>query len=91
MFLRLFVADGQYAMFLFGDSGSDVGNNNDLFTFIKSNFPPYGRDFTTKQSAGRFCNGRLASDFTGSSFSNYRIQCFFFFFLIFIQVFGAFP
>ena len=45
MFLRLFVADGQYAMFLFGDSGSDVGNNNDLFTLIKSNFPPYGRNF----------------------------------------------
>ena len=45
MFLQLFVADGQYALFLFGDSGSDVGNNNDLLTFIKSNFPPYGRNF----------------------------------------------
>jgi hypothetical protein len=80
------VADGQYAMCLFGDSGSDVGNNNNLFMFIKSNFPPYGRDFTTKQSTGRFYNGGLASDFTGSSFSNYRIQSF-----IFFQVFGAFP
>ena len=40
VFLPLFVADGQNAIFLFGDSVFDVGNNNNLFTLIKSNFPP---------------------------------------------------
>jgi hypothetical protein len=81
VFLPLFVADGQYvpSMFFFGNSVFDVGNNNYLFTLIKSNFPPYGKDFTTKQPSGRFYNGRLASDFAGSSFSNSPSQSFSFF------------
>eukprot|EP01018_Ginkgo_biloba_P004759 Gb_24154 [translate_table: standard] len=29
----------------------------------KSNFPPYGRDFIDHKPTGRFCNGKLASDF----------------------------
>jgi hypothetical protein len=72
LYLGLFVADGQRvpALFIFGDSFFDVGNNNNLATLIKANFPPYGRDFVTKQPTGRFCNGKLAADFTGSSFSN---------------------
>ncbi|XP_062173248.1 GDSL esterase/lipase At5g22810-like [Alnus glutinosa] len=67
--LRLFVADGQLvpALFIFGDSVFDVGNNNNLFTIIKSNFPPYGRDFVTRKPTGRFCNGKLASDFTADT------------------------
>ncbi|PWA34952.1 GDSL esterase/lipase [Artemisia annua] len=55
------------AMFIFGDSVVDVGNNNNLETLVKSNFPPYGRDFIHNQSTGRFCNGKLASDFTGEN------------------------
>lgn len=50
---------------VFGDSVVDVGNNNNLNTLIKSNFPPYGRDFVTHTPTGRFCNGKLATDFTG--------------------------
>lgn len=50
---------------IFGDSVADVGNNNNLYTLIKSNFPPYGRDFVTHNPTGRFCNGKLATDFTG--------------------------
>lgn len=50
---------------VFGDSVVDVGNNNHLNTLIKSNFPPYGRDFVTHTPTGRFCNGKLATDFTG--------------------------
>ncbi|KAA0033359.1 hypothetical protein IC582_026839 [Cucumis melo] len=52
------------ALFTFGDSVLDVGINNHLKTLIKANFLPYGRDFTTHKPTGRFCNGKLASDFT---------------------------
>ncbi|XP_022958433.1 GDSL esterase/lipase At5g22810-like [Cucurbita moschata] len=52
------------AMFTFGDSVLDVGINNHLKTLMKANFPPYGRDFVTHNPTGRFCNGKLASDFT---------------------------
>ncbi|KAL8245442.1 hypothetical protein R6Q59_011700 [Mikania micrantha] len=55
------------AMFIFGDSVVDVGNNNHLETVVKSNFPPYGRDFINHHPTGRFCNGKLASDFTGEN------------------------
>lgn len=64
------------ALFIFGDSVVDAGNNNNLYTIIKSNFPPYGRDFTNHMPTGRFCNGKLATDFTGISFplpQNYRL------------------
>ncbi|KAI4334299.1 hypothetical protein L6164_019009 [Bauhinia variegata] len=66
----LFVADGQPlvpAFFIFGDSVVDVGNNNDLYTIVKANFPPYGRDFKNHMPTGRFCNGKLASDFTAEN------------------------
>ncbi|KAI8014321.1 GDSL esterase/lipase [Camellia lanceoleosa] len=49
---------------IFGDSVVDVGNNNNLNTLLKANFPPYGRDFVTHKPTGRFCNGKLATDFT---------------------------
>lgn len=54
------------AMFIFGDSVVDAGNNNHIYTLIKSNFPPYGRDFVNHRPTGRFCNGKLAADFTGT-------------------------
>lgn len=57
------------SMFIFGDSVVDVGNNNHIYTIVKANFPPYGRDFmTAHQPTGRFCNGKLATDFTGILF-----------------------
>ncbi|KAL5580212.1 hypothetical protein UlMin_012654 [Ulmus minor] len=65
--LLLNVANGQQivpALFIFGDSVADVGNNNHLSTLIKANFPPYGRDFVNHRPTGRFCNGKLATDFT---------------------------
>ncbi|TYH60159.1 hypothetical protein E1A91_D08G266000v1 [Gossypium mustelinum] len=60
----LFEAKGQIvpALFIFGDSIVDVGNNNDLVTLIKANFPPYGRDFVDHEPTGRFSNGKLALD-----------------------------
>lgn len=65
----LHVSNGQAlvpALFIFGDSVVDVGNNNEIYTIIKSNFPPYGRDFISHTPTGRFCNGKLATDFTGT-------------------------
>ncbi|KAI4295349.1 hypothetical protein L6164_035403 [Bauhinia variegata] len=52
------------AFFIFGDSVSDSGNNNDLSTAAKVNYPPYGIDFPNGPIAtGRFTNGRTAIDF----------------------------
>lgn len=53
------------AIMTFGDSAVDVGNNNYLYTVFKANHLPYGKDFVNHQPTGRFCNGKLATDFTG--------------------------
>lgn len=53
------------AVFMFGDSIVDTGNNNNLATIIKSNFPPYGRDFMGGVATGRFSNGKVPSDIVG--------------------------
>eukprot|EP00253_Pinus_taeda_P032636 PITA_32636 len=55
------------ALFVFGDSTVDAGNNDHLPTLVKSNFPPYGRDFIDHKSTGRFSNGRLATDFIAAA------------------------
>ncbi|CAA7019131.1 unnamed protein product [Microthlaspi erraticum] len=62
------------ALIMFGDSIVDVGNNNNLLSIVKSNFPPYGRDFINQRPTGRFCNGKLAVDFTAEylGFSSYQ-------------------
>ncbi|KAK8913652.1 GDSL esterase/lipase [Platanthera zijinensis] len=51
------------AIIVFGDSTVDTGNNNFVKTALRSNFKPYGRDFIAGKPTGRFCNGRLATDF----------------------------
>ncbi|KAL6010303.1 hypothetical protein ACLOJK_000734 [Asimina triloba] len=51
------------AIIVFGDSSVDTGNNNQISTIAKSNFEPYGRDFIGGKPTGRFCNGRVATDF----------------------------
>lgn len=63
------------ALLIFGDSVVDVGNNNNLETIVKANFPPYGRDFIQHEPTGRFCNGKLASDFTGIFFLFLHYGC----------------
>ncbi|XP_062014316.1 GDSL esterase/lipase 2-like [Rosa rugosa] len=52
------------ALFVFGDSQFDVGNNNYLNTSteLQANFWPYGETFF-KQPTGRFSDGRLIPDF----------------------------
>ncbi|MQL96172.1 hypothetical protein Taro_028844 [Colocasia esculenta] len=54
------------AIFVFGDSTVDPGNNDYIDSLTKSNFPPYGRDFPGAVSTGRFSNGKLATDFVAS-------------------------
>ncbi|MCL7036763.1 hypothetical protein MKW94_028933 [Papaver nudicaule] len=51
------------ACIVFGDSTVDAGNNNQIPTILRANFLPYGQDFEGGKPTGRFCNGRLASDF----------------------------
>lgn len=53
------------AMFVFGDSLVDVGNNNFLRSFAKSNYYPYGIDFSGGPT-GRFTNGRNMVDLLGN-------------------------
>ncbi|XP_057440555.1 GDSL esterase/lipase At1g71250-like [Lotus japonicus] len=52
------------ALFVFGDSSVDVGNNNLLNSMAKANFFPYGIDFNNG-STGRFSNGKSLIDFIG--------------------------
>lgn len=51
------------ALIGFGDSIIDSGNNNQVATIAKCNFPPYGKDFMGGKPTGRFSNGRIPTDF----------------------------
>lgn len=53
-------------LIVFGDSIADQGNNNNLSSVMKCNFPPYGIDFTGGLATGRFTNGRTPSDMIGT-------------------------
>ncbi|KAH7670731.1 GDSL lipase/esterase protein [Dioscorea alata] len=50
------------AMFVFGDSLVDDGNNNYLASIAKANYYPYGIDFF-QGPTGRFSNGKTVIDF----------------------------
>ncbi|XP_057784809.1 GDSL esterase/lipase At2g04570-like [Salvia miltiorrhiza] len=56
------------AIVVFGDSSVDAGNNNQIPTIARSNFLPYGRDFSGGKATGRFSNGRIATDFISEAF-----------------------
>ncbi|KAA8547706.1 hypothetical protein F0562_004135 [Nyssa sinensis] len=49
--------------FIFGDSLTEVGNNNFMqYSLAKSNYPFYGIDYPGGQPTGRFTNGRTIGD-----------------------------
>ncbi|CAN8232860.1 unnamed protein product [Cochlearia groenlandica] len=49
--------------YIFGDSLTEVGNNNYLkYSLARSDFPWYGVDFSGGQATGRFTNGRTIGD-----------------------------
>lgn len=54
------------ALYVFGDSTVDSGNNNFLTTKSKANYTPYGIDFDGGKPTGRFTNGRTEADFIGN-------------------------
>ncbi|XP_025012390.2 GDSL esterase/lipase At1g06990 isoform X1 [Ricinus communis] len=54
------------AIFGFGDSILDTGDNNYIRTQIKSNYRPYGQEFPNGIPTGRFSNGRLIPDMLAS-------------------------
>ncbi|KAL9232139.1 hypothetical protein vseg_007279 [Gypsophila vaccaria] len=55
------------AVFVFGDSTVDPGNNNYIDTLFKGDFSPYGVDFDHDHTpTGRFSNGKLATDLIAS-------------------------
>ncbi|XP_008813060.1 GDSL esterase/lipase At5g55050-like [Phoenix dactylifera] len=65
--LNLHAVEGHInAIYVFGDSTVDVGNNNYLPLLTsreaKANFPHYGIDFPTSTPTGRFSNGLNAAD-----------------------------
>jgi hypothetical protein len=65
------------AMFVFGDSVVDVGNNNYLqLSFARATLPHYGIDFPTKKPTGRFTNGMNPADFLGKLMKLYILFLF---------------
>ncbi|CAA6670031.1 unnamed protein product [Spirodela intermedia] len=62
------VAANVPALIIFGTRRSTQGTHNDIPTLLKSNFDPYGRDFSGGKPTGRFCNGKLATDFLSEAF-----------------------
>jgi len=64
------------AVYVFGDSLVDVGNNNYLtLSIAKANHRHYGIDFPTHKPTGRFSNGKNAADFVGNSFQTISNHC----------------
>ncbi|XP_074319082.1 GDSL esterase/lipase 7-like [Silene latifolia] len=51
------------ALYVFGDSIVDNGNNNYLITLAKANYRPYGYNFDQSRPTGRFTNGKTVADF----------------------------
>ena len=56
------------AVFVFGDSVVDTGNNNYVNSMfpVRCDFPPYGKDFDGRKPTGRYSNGRVPSDMLGT-------------------------
>ncbi|KAF5190039.1 GDSL esterase/lipase [Thalictrum thalictroides] len=54
---------GISAVFAFGDSTLDPGNNDHIATVFRGDHLPYGRDLPRHQASGRFTNGKLMLDF----------------------------
>lgn len=59
------VSSAPTALWIFGDSLVDNGNNNFLNSIAKSNYFPYGIDFN-RGPTGRFSNGKTFVDILGN-------------------------
>ena len=76
------------ALFIFGDSIFDAGNNDYINTTTDNlaNYGPYGETFFNYPT-GRFSNGRLIPDFIGKMQLILLSFFFFFFFFSFFYLF----
>ncbi|KAJ3699743.1 hypothetical protein LUZ61_003448 [Rhynchospora tenuis] len=54
------------AIFVFGDSLIDPGNNDYIITLASANRPPNGIDFPNQVPTGRFSNGQTVIDIIGT-------------------------
>ncbi|XP_018468967.1 GDSL esterase/lipase EXL6-like isoform X2 [Raphanus sativus] len=61
------------AVFAFGDSILDTGNNNRLLTVFKGNYWPYGWNYDFKIPTGRFGNGRVFTDMVAQGLGLKRV------------------
>ena len=90
---QLCLPEEHVALFIFGDSLFDAGNNNYINTIsdYQANYEPYGENFF-KYSTGRFSDGRIIPDFIGNILLHmyclvfYKISVFFFFFKLIICI-----
>ncbi|KAK1320246.1 GDSL esterase/lipase 6 [Acorus calamus] len=74
MFFNVVCSHNVPAVFIFGDSTLDAGNNHfNKNCSVQADFPPYGRDFFGRRPTGRFTNGRTVADFI-SEFLGIEIQ-----------------
>ncbi|CAI9106754.1 OLC1v1005973C1 [Oldenlandia corymbosa var. corymbosa] len=66
LFALVIFSEGQSsvpALYIFGDSLVDVGNNNYINDCIfKANYPHHGIDYPGRKPTGRFCNGKNSAD-----------------------------
>ncbi|KAL4628249.1 hypothetical protein ACB092_05G223600, partial [Castanea dentata] len=74
---HLCLPEEHVALFIFGDSVFDAGNNNyiNTITDYQANYEPYGENFF-KYSTGRFSDGRIIPDFIESEFLLYILTIF---------------
>ncbi|KAL0335626.1 UNVERIFIED_CONTAM: GDSL esterase/lipase [Sesamum radiatum] len=69
--------DCKVVQFIFGDSLSDVGNNNYLAkSLARASLPWYGIDFGNGLPNGRFSNGRTVADIIGDNMGLPRPRAF---------------
>ncbi|KAJ6738534.1 GDSL-LIKE LIPASE/ACYLHYDROLASE-RELATED [Salix koriyanagi] len=62
------VSAASLVTFIFGDSLTEVGNNNYLqYSLARSDFPWYGIDYSGRKATGRFTNGRTIAEKLGDS------------------------
>ena len=64
-FMAVATAASVPAVYVFGDSLADVGNNNHLLTVLKADFSHNGMDYPGGVATGRFSNGKNSADFLG--------------------------
>lgn len=64
--LEIGLAQKVPAIFVFGDSLVDAGNNNYIVSLSKANYVPNGVDFG--KPTGRYTNGRTIIDIIGKCF-----------------------